>query len=100
MVWQRRQTNVTQGRSESVVPVTWAAPKAIEQFIQEPILICIINGVSNWGAHCNPLVIREDSLTKGVPAVSLLENVLVGTRLRGEEAKRGVLENRRVLVCF
>ena len=39
-------------------------------------------------------------MTKGIIAVSLLENGLAGTSLRGEEAKRGVPENRRVLDCF
>ena len=39
-------------------------------------------------------------MTKGIIAVSLLENALAGTSLRGEEAKIGVLGNRLVLVCF
>ena len=80
--------------------MTWAAPKAIEGLIEEPILVLVVGGIANWGTHCNPLIIWEDSLAKGILAVSLLEDLPAGASLRGEEAERRVLENRCVLVRF
>ena len=74
--------------------------KAIERLIQEPILICVVSWFYNWGTYYNPLIIWDDSLTKGILAVSLLEDPIAGSSLCYEEAERGVLEDRRVVVCL
>ena len=86
--------------SKPIIPVTQDVPKAIKRLIQEPILIFVVSGVSNWGTHCNHLIIWKVSLTNDIFAASLLENALVGSSLRGAEAKRGVFENKRVVACF
>jgi hypothetical protein len=59
-----------------VVPVTGTSADTVKHFLEEPIFVLGVIQIANWRLYDSDLVIGEDTLTKSVLAVALLEGAL------------------------
>ncbi len=59
-----------------VVSVTGTSAETIQCFLEVPIFVLGGIRIANWRLYDSDLVVGEDTLTKGVLAVALLEGAL------------------------
>ena len=67
------EANALENRRDLVVPVAWASAETVQRFLEEPIFVLGGIRIANWRLHDSDLIVGEDTLTKGVLAVALLE---------------------------
>jgi hypothetical protein len=71
------EADASENRRDLVVPVAGTSAETVQRFLEEPIFILGGIRVANWRRYDSDLVIKEDALTEGVLAVSLLEGALL-----------------------
>ena len=67
------EADASENRRDLVVPVMGTSAETVQHFLEEPIFVLGGIRIANWRLHDSDLVVGENTLTKGVLAVALLE---------------------------
>ena len=92
------EVKFVENEGEQVVPVARAAAKIIKSFVQEPVLVLCVTGISCRQTNGHLLIVQEGGLAESVLSVRLLEDTTVTNCFGGKQAKGAVLEDGSVAV--